>query len=387
MLTEQFFAPCPRGLEPVLTQELHTLGANQIVARDGGVAFSGAFSLMRRVNLHSRVASRVLLRLAHAPYRNENDVYRLARGVDWTLFFSIADTFKVKTDAIKSPLPSLDFVSLKVKDAICDVFRERTGGQRPSVDTAQPHRRIHVFLDAKYATLYLDTSGEALFKRGWRQSTREAPLRENLAAGILALTGWTPEQTLYDPMCGSGTFLVEAAHIALNRAPGRGRTFAFEQFPGFDAQAWQREKQQAQAAELPVKTLPIYGSDGDRYALAAAQENLTACGLNGAVALQLGDILEMSAPTAEGILVCNPPYGVRLDEQEHLAAFYPELGAWMKRALAGWRAYFLSADPQLAKGVRLSASKRTPLFNGALECRLFEYKMVAGSNRKPRSAE
>ena len=192
MHTDRFFAPCPRGLEGVLAEELDTLGASAIETADGGVAFAGDFTVMMRANLHSRFASRILWRLGGGRCRTEAELYRAASGIDWPLLFNVARTIKVKTDAIRSPLKSLEFASLKIKDAVCDVFRQRTG-QRPSVDTRAPDVRIHAFLTADTATLYLDTSGEALFKRGWRDARGgrqdvkgEAPLKETLAAAMLA---------------------------------------------------------------------------------------------------------------------------------------------------------------------------------------------------------
>ena len=382
MHIDRFFAPCPRGLEGVLAEELDALGASAIESADGGVGFAGDFSLMMRVNLHSRFASRILWRLGGGRCRTDADLYRIAMGIDWPLLFSVDRTIKVKTDAIRSPLKSLEFASLKIKDAVCDVFRQRGGG-RPSVDTRAPDVRIHAFLSAVTATLYLDTSGEALFKRGWRRETQDAPLRENLAAGILRLSGWTPGTPLLDPMCGSGTFLVETADMALNRAPGRARSFGFENLNGFIPARWQALRAEAQAAERKPVPLPIWGSDRFGPALDSAQRNLDAAGLGNCIQLACRDVLEVRPPADHGVLVCNPPYGVRLDDQDRLAELYPRLGDWLKQHWAGWDAFFLTADLRLAKLIRLSASRRTPLFNGALECRLFAYKMIAGGNRRP----
>lgn len=381
MKTDHFFASCPRGLETVLASELDTLGAQYIEPTDGGVVFAGDFSLMMRVNLHSRYASRVLWRIVQGRFRHEQDIYRLAHDVDWAMLFDVQRTIKVSTTAVKSEVRSTEFVSLKIKDAICDRFRA-LNNRRPNVDTAAPDMRIHVFLMGNDITLYLDTSGDALFKRGVRVASNEAPIRENLAAGILALAGWTPGTPLFDPMCGSGTFLIEAAEMTLKRAPGQRRHFAFEQFNGFAAARWQALRDEAKAAELPASPLPIWGSDIDAYALDAAYQNLSHSGLDACISLTEANMLDTSAPAANGIVVSNPPYGIRMDEQDRLAALYPELGHWLKQKMTGWNAYFVTADLRLAKLIRLSASKRTPLFNGALECRLFEYRMVAGSRRE-----
>ena len=231
---ETFFTPCPRGLEAVLCAELEELGAQDITVRPGGVSFTGAFSLCYAVNLHSRIASRVLWRVFHGSYRDEHDIFQAAHALPWHTWFPVRRTIKVKVSAQQCPLPSLDFVTLRIKDAVCDRFRAATG-VRPNVATRQPDIRIDAFLDRQHLTLYLDTSGEALFKRGLRTAVTEAPVRENLAAGILRLVGWTAREPLLDPMCGSGTFLLEAALIARNIPPGLGRRFAFEQLSNFDA--------------------------------------------------------------------------------------------------------------------------------------------------------
>ena len=381
MHVDRFFAPCPRGLEPVLAHELNTLGASQVTPTEGGVAFAGDFSIMMKANLHSRTASRILWRLGQGRCRNEADLYKLAAGVDWPLLFAVENTIKVKVDAIRSPLTNLAFAALKIKDAVCDVFRDKLG-ERPSVNTRTPDMRIQAFLTADTATLYLDTSGEALFKRGWRRETQDAPLRENLAAGILLLAGYTGDTPLFDPMCGSGTLLIEAADIALNRAPGRGRSCAFPKLNGFVPNNWATLLEAARAAERRVTSLPIHGSDRYVPALETAHNNLVSAGLEKAITLASADILETRPWIDHGLIVTNPPYGVRLDDQDRLAALYPRLGDWLKQHWAGWNVFFLTGDPLLAKKIRLSASRRTPLFNGAIECRLFEYRMIAGGNRR-----
>jgi putative N6-adenine-specific DNA methylase len=254
--------------------------------------------------------------------------------------------------------------------------------RRPDVDTRQPDIPIQGHLSERDFTLYLDTSGEPLFKRGRRLIVNEAPLRENLAAGILRLAGWTPGIPLLDPMCGSGTILLEAAHMALDIAPGSDRHFAFEKFNNFDRRRWRELLHGPRARRKPKSFLGIYGSDISAEALTAARNNFARAGLEELVRLQRADILEINAPAAAGVIVSNPPYGVRLGEQRDLAEFYPKLGDILKNHFAGWRVYLLSADARLPRLIRLAASRRTPLFNGALECRLFEYKIVHGGMRK-----
>ena len=376
-----FFAPCPRGLAPALAGELADLGAHHPQAAEAGVSFTGPFDLVYAANLHSRIASRILWRVAQFPYSNENDVYERGKEVQWREYFSAERTFKVETNAHRSPVKSLDFVTLRVKDAIADHFRGALG-HRPSVSPRDPDVRVHAFLDAKMCTLYIDTSGEPLFKRGRRDFVGEAPLKKNLAAGILRIAGWRPGVALLDPMCGAGTFLSEAADISLARAPGRSRAFGFQNLSRYNASTWERLLAKAQREEKPMAPLPIYGSDLYGRTVDSARMNLRDAGLESAVTLKQVNLLELSAPAATGLLVTNPPYGVRLGEKEDLAQFYPQLGDTLKKRFAGWTAFILSGDPELAKLIRLSASKRTVLYNGALECRLYEYRMVAGGNRR-----
>ena len=380
-MNEQFFSPCPRGLETPLCNELTALGASGIKAVDGGVHFAGDWDLCYRVNLHSRTASRVLWRVATTSYSNEQDIYETAFALPWANWFDVSHTIRVNIAAIRCPLRSLDFATLKIKDAICDKFRQLTG-ERPSVNTHEPDMRIHAFLEETRFTLYLDTSGDALFKRGVRQYTNIAPLRENLAAGILFLTGWKPGTPLLDPMCGSGTFLIEAVQMWLNIAPGIARHFAFEKMKNFNAKKWHEIRNQAIAAQKPVSPLPIFGSDLYGDELKTARINLESAGLLEAVTLKQANVLEIPAPAEQGVLVANLPYGERMGDIADLELLYPQIGDALKQKFGGWNAYLFTSDLRMPKFIRLSVSRRTPLFNGAIECRLFEYKMVVGGNRK-----
>ena len=378
---EKFFSPCPRGLEPLLAAEIAKLGAVDIVPTEGGVGFAGAMSIAYAANLHSRIASRILWQVGNGRYRNEEDIYRGVHALDWNAYFDPALTIRVNVASVGSPLTSLEFITLKIKDAACDKFREQSG-KRPDVDTAEPDVRIHAFLERERFTLYLDTSGDPLFKRGSKLMAGEAPLRENLAAGILTLCGWTPEQPLLDPMCGSGTLLIEAAQIARGIPPGYKREFAFQKLKSFDAAAWKRLTTEAAAGIKATAPAGIFGGDLYGEALKLARTNLEAAGLADSVSLKQVNILEIAAPAESGVLVTNPPYGVRLGELDELAAFYPKLGNELKKKFAGWRAYLFTADMRVPKLIGLSPSKRTPLFNGPLECRLYEFKMVSGAMRR-----
>ncbi len=383
-MTERFFSPCPRGLEALLADELTALGAGAVSQVQGGVAFAGDWPLCWRVNLESRIATRVLWRIQETPYRSEDDIHEFARGIPWERHFDVDATLRIYVTAIRSPLKSLNFVTLRIKDGICDRFRE-TRGRRPTIDTQAPSVRVHAFLTADTCTLYLDTSGEPLTKRGFKRAKVEAPLKENLAAGILRLAAWQPGQPLFDPMCGSGTFLIEAAMIAQDIPPGAERSFGFEKLASFEAANWKRIRALA-LQRRRRNAVPIFGSDIDSRWVDAARYNLREAGLEDAVQFRVGDLLALDAPAPEGVLVTNPPYGVRLGEDAGLEAWYPTLGDHLKKAFAGWRCFFFTGDPGLPKHIGLKASRRTPLMNGDIECRLMEYRMVAGTNRRDKPA-
>ena len=388
-----YFCPCPRGLELALTNELQEIAARSTTLKihnqvPGGVHCSGQLSDAMLINLHSRIASRVLLRIAHGSYANENHIYDLALDAPWENWFSVDHTIRVDVTAIKSPLKSLEFITLKIKDAICDRFRDREG-KRPSVNTRTPDMRISGFLDARTVTLYLDTSGEPLFKRGWRQETGDAPLRENLAAGLLRTAGWKPGVPLLDPMCGSGTLLIEAAQMLAGIPPGINRRFAFEKFASFNATEWQSIRQAVPAPSTPA-VINIAGSDISGDMLVMARNNLQRAGIPFEIPLKQIDAQEIKPPSDQpGLLIANPPYGERIgvrgDRQqapdELAVAFFSAFGSTLKNRFPGWTVCLFTADLSLPKMLRLKEAKKTPFFNGAIECRLFRFDMVAGSNR------
>ena len=380
-MTERYFAPCPRGLEAPLAAEIEKLGAQDIAPADGGVGFAGDLTLALHANLESRLASRILWRVGGGPYRNERDLYDVVQAIDWPRHFDAKRTLRVDVAATRSPLTSLEFATLRTKDAVCDRQRAATG-IRPSVDKRAPDVRVHVHLTEREATVYLDTSGEPLFKRGYRRDTDDAPLRENLAAGLLALAQWSPGQALLDPMCGSGTIAVEAALVAADRAPGLARTFAFQKLAWYDGPAWQRIKQAARdrIREAPAAA-SIVASDKAAGAVAKTEANARNAKIDAFLRIEQADVLARAAPAASGVLIANPPYGVRLEEADAMGAFYPRLGDALKRRFAGWTAYFLTGDLRLAKLIGLKPARRTPLWNGAIECRLLAFPLIEGSMR------
>lgn len=386
-----FYAPCPRGLEAVLADELRAVGATVLAQHGGGVRFEGDTAVGMAANLHSRIASRVLQQVAVGAYRDENDLYRLAHDVPWEQWHDEFATLRVDISAIGSPLASLQFATLRIKDGLVDRYRKRTG-ERPSIDTRRPHRRVFAFLDEVRATLYLDWSGEPLFKRGWRRDGFEAPLKENLAAGLLALSGWTPELPLSDPFCGSGTIAIEAASIAAKRPPGLRRRFGFERFEGFDRAAWDRMRAAA-LAPPPAEPL-VHASDVSEAAVAAARANLLDSGLpEGWVRFRQLDAQHIeAAPAPQGLLLSNPPYGERLDmkgrqSMAQAERFWAAFGTVLKQRFAGWTACLFTSDLELPRQLRLKETRRTPLYNGAIECRLFRFEMYAGSRRSIASTD
>ncbi len=394
-MNHSYFCPCPRGLEIALAEELNEIAQASSTLKvhntvPGGVHCSGQPADAMRINLHSRIASRVLLRIAHSGYLNENDIYDLTLASRWEDWFGLEHTIRVDVTAIKSPLKSLEFITLKIKDAVCDRFRDQTG-ERPSVNTRTPDMRIFGFLDARTFTLYLDTSGEALFKRGWRQETGDAPLRENLAAGLLRTAGWKPGTPLLDPMCGSGTLLVEAAQMLAGIPPGIARPFAFEKFKSFKPADWKAVCDAVKPPVVPTE-LTLFGSDISGDMLVMARNNLERAGIAFEVPLKQIDAQEIKPPIpTPGLLIANPPYGERIgvrgdssQEPDELAvAFFSAFGSTLKSRFAGWTVCLFTADLTLPKMLRLKEARKTPFFNGAIECRLFRFEMVAGSNRKP----
>ena len=379
----QFFATCPRGLEALLVEELSAQHALKIVATDGGVSFEGNLETMYRVNLHSRIATRILSRVGQGNYTTEEDIYKATFKLNWPSWFKVSQTIRVKVTGVKCPLKSLDFVTLRIKDAVCDRFREE-GALRPSVSVRDPDVRIHAYLTENQYQLYLDTSGAPLYQRGFRDVSVIAPLRENLAAGIIMLSSWIPGTPFLDPMCGSGTFLIEAAMMAVNQPPGLKRTFGFQKLTSFDEGLWKKIEAEAIHKMKPIEFLDIYGSDIDLRSVRVARHNLKVAGLEEAAKVMQSDFIKLEPPASEGTLVTNPPYGQRIGEDEDLKEVYPVWAKHMKESFGGWDTYFLTADLEMPKDMRLKPTKKTPLYNGALECRLFEIKMVAGSNRKPK---
>ncbi|MEJ7931596.1 THUMP domain-containing protein [Ramlibacter sp. AN1015] len=394
----QLFLPCAAGVEDTLADEVHALcglsGDDLLVGR-GGVVLRAAWRDAMRLNLHSRLAQRVLVQLSQTPYRSEDDLYEAATAVAWEAWFTARQRFKVEITAQHSPLKSLNFAALRIKDAVADRFRDRAG-VRPDVDTQRPDVRLYVHLTSSDCTLYMDTSGEPLFKRGWREDKGEAPLKETLAAAMIAASGWDACVPLYDPCCGSGTIAIEAAQRACNIAPGLLRRFGFERLLPHDAAAWAALKEEAMQMRRPA-TVTVHGSDVSFRMVDFAQRNAERAGVADAVQFRGGDALQRMPPSAQpGVMLVNPPYGERIEtagiagrtqggreraQTDEGGDFFAQLAAHWKRHYAGWTAWVLTPDLKLPSRMRLKESRRVPLWNGPIECRLFRFDMVAGSAR------
>ena len=434
------YLSCASGVEDLLADEVRRIlgDAAQVQASRGGVEVRPPVHLRTpaereaalveqamRLNLESRLAQRVLWRVATRVYRHEDDIYALGRAVNWADWITPRHTLRVDVTSRRSHLRSLNFAALRIKDAICDDLRERSG-ERPSVDTRFPDLSVVLYMDDLDAVLYVDTSGEALFKRGWREDTGEAPLKETLAAAMLAAAGWQgrPEDgALLDPCCGAGTIPIEAAQIACDIAPGLQRRFAFERLLPFRHQqaAWQALKQAARARQHPPR-VPIYAGDVAFRMTDFATRNAERAGVRQYIEFKTADALQRPVPCERGVLMFNPPYGERIDtkgsarnaygerqaaedgadqddmarpgvrvaresfqEDEAAATFFQRLSSHWKKQYTGWTAWILSPDMRLPGAMRLKESRRVVMFNGPIECRLFRFDLVAGSH-KPRAA-
>ena len=397
------FLPCAAGVEDYLAPEVQTitgLSGTDVVKRRGGVWVNGSWRAVQLLNLHCRLAQRVLVELSFTEYRNERDLYQAASAVAWEIWFTPRQSIKVEVTAQHSPLTSLNFAALKIKDAICDRFRDKAHGVRPDVDTRNPDVRIYAHLTTDSCTLYIDTSGEPLFKRGWREDTGDAPLKETLAAAMLAASGWADGDgdlpVLYDPCCGSGTVVIEAAQIACNIAPGSLRRFAFEKYLPFQAHVWAAIREEAQSRVVrpePGQAALIYGSDVAFRMVDFARRNAERAGVADVIAFRGGDALQRMPPVEHGgVMLLNPPYGERIEVagvagqaagreaawMDNGGDFFSLLASHWKKNYAGWSAWILTPDLKLPSTMRLKESRRVPLWNGPIECRLFRFDLVAG---------
>lgn len=378
MSETSFFATTAKGVEEVLAGEVRSLGLKVAAVESGGVRFTGDRAACYLANLWLRTANRVLMPLAEFSCDTPQSLYDGVRSIGWNRYLTPDMTLAVDCNLRDSALTHSGFVALKTKDAIVDEIRDRCG-RRPNVDTRDPDLRVNVHLYRNRCTVSLDTSGTPLDRRGYRLARTEAPLRETLAAALVSLAGWDASLPLVDPMCGSGTILIEAALKASRRPPGLMRRFGFHRWIDFDAPLWQRLVSEAREQQLDSLPVPISGYDVSANAVEIARQNCSRAGVERFVTFAQGDIRSLVPPPAPGILLFNPPYGQRLGEEEALKPFYREIGDVMKQRCKGYTAYLLAGSSELAKCVGLKASRRIVLFNGPIECRLLKYELYEGS--------
>ncbi|OUJ72935.1 THUMP domain-containing class I SAM-dependent RNA methyltransferase [Hymenobacter crusticola] len=375
------------GLEEVLAHELQQLGATIDRVGQRAVEFSGNKQLLYEAVLWCRTAMRILKPFAGFYARDEKALYREVSRIDWQQYIRPDQTFAITAVVNKSSFEHSLFVAQLTKDAIVDQFRDRTG-QRPSVDVRNPDIRLHLHMLENEVTLSLDAAGDSLHRRGYRQGTNVAPLNEVLAAGLLLLTGWDGRKTLIDPMCGSGTLLTEAALIAQHIAPGlyhQGK-FGFENWPDFDQALWDSVQLDARQARLEEPQAYLSGSDLSGEFINLARQNVAAADLEDFIRLSVRDVKDAKAPAKEapGIVIMNPPYGERIGEEAEMAALYKIIGDTLKGGFQGYDAYIFTGNLEAAKRIGLKTSRRIPLYNGPIDCRLLKYELYQGT-RKPKT--
>ncbi len=374
-----FYAACTLGLEAVLARELHALGCGEVRERRGACEFRGDLALGYAACLWLRSAIRVQQELARGTVRDKDDLYALADTVDWSRSITVKQTLAIDGAVKDSFANDTRYPVLVVKDAICDQFRRRSG-VRPDVARDRPDLPIKLVLQGDQAILYRELGGAPLHKRGYREIQHKSPLNEATAAGLLLLTGWDRRSPLCDPMCGSATFLIEAAWLATDRAPGLGRSFAFEHWQDSDRNAWRRIYDEAEArATAGQDRLPeLFGNDRHPGAIALAEQAIRAAGLSGRITLTRSDVADYVPPVPPALVVTNPPYGERLDaDDDVLAASWRGLGHFLHGHCQGAVAYVLCGNPELTRHLGLRAAQKHPVRNGPIECRWLRYEVDA----------
>jgi len=370
-----FFATTARGLEDVLAAELARLGACMVVPTSGGVAFSGSPKDGYRSCLWLRTANRVLQPIASFPCPSQEALYEGVYALDWQDHLTTRMTLAVDANLRDSVITHSRFAAMKTKDAIVDKLRDRFG-QRPNVDPKDPDLRVNLHLARNQCTISLDLAGIGLHRRGYRRDPTIAPLKETLAAGLVALTGWDQVSPFVDPMCGSGSLSLEAALLASNTAPGLlAPDFGFQRWPQFETSAWQNLLEEARQAQKILAANLIFGSDRDKRAVDLARRNAEHAGIGARIRWFYSDFAKLDPPAERGTLICNPPYGERIGEEKELEAFYRKIGDIFKQRWKGWTAWVFTGNLALAKRIGLKPSRRIVLFNGPIECRLLKFEL------------
>lgn len=368
------------GCEELLREELETIGASNINILTRAVEFEGDLAVMYKANLYCRTALRILKPYSSFEAASEDMLYHEIKNIDWSQHLSLDKTFAINATLNQSTLTHSQYVALKAKDAIADQFREKTG-ERPNVDIDQPDLRIHLHIYKDQCTLSFDSSGESLHKRGYRDYTNQAPINEALAAALIIISGWKGETPLADFMCGSGTLLIEAGLIARNIAPNKFRErFGFQSWKGYDAALWKYIYDEAVAAELPEGTVKLYGSDISGVVLDKAKQNISNAGLSGMIQLRKCSFENFQPQEEQGVLVCNPPYGMRIEPRD-IIEMYSKMGDTLKKKFKGWTCWIFTGNMEAAKHIGLRTTRKILLYNGPLECRFLKYEMYSGSRK------
>ncbi|MBS3909073.1 MAG: RNA methyltransferase [Actinobacteria bacterium] len=372
---ETYFATCAKGIEAVLAREIESLGLAVAGERTGGVAFTGTMEAAYRANLWLRTANRVLMPLKEFDCFSEQDLYSRVRKLDWPRYLTPSMTLAVDANVRDSHITHSKYAALKTKDAIVDHLRTKLGS-RPDVNPNDPDLRVNVHIHRNRCTLSLDTSGESLHRRGYRRAQVEAPLKETLAAALVELTEWDGTTPFIDPMCGSGTIIIEAALKAANIAPGLIReSFGFERWLNFDKALWARLTDEARALRKSKLDVVIAGYDASSKAVKAAAANIRAAGLDEIITLGVKDISDFTPPPGPGVIIVNPPYGERLGDKEELAPLYKQIGDVFKQRCGGYTGYVFTGNLDLAKRIGLKTSRRFVLYNGPIESRLLKFEL------------
>ncbi len=368
------------GLEEILADELKNLGAQNIELLNRAVKFSGDTALLYRANLELRTAIKILVPIFQFEFKDQEDFYKQVRKYDWSKNITTEQTLAINSAVNSEHFTHSKFVALKTKDAIVDQFRD-TFGVRPSIDTADPDLRINVHIFKNQCTLSLDSSGSTLAKRGYRKVQSKAPISEVLAAGIILLSKWNPKTDFMDPMCGSGTFPIEAAMIASNMAPGLNRTFAFQKWNDFDRELWSDIRRKAKE-KIKEPSCKIVGSDMDFKVLNIARNNAELAGVDRFIKFRMLDFLDSESMGNSYHIAINPPYGERIGNPDRIRDFYRAIGDSLKQGFANSDAWIISSDIEALKNLGLKASRRIKLYNGPLECRLYHFELYSGSRQK-----
>lgn len=369
------------GLEEILIEELKTLGATDIEKHNRAVGFTGNLAFMYQANLCLRTALRILVPIHSFEVKNEQDLYDKIKAMKWEEYMDVDDTLAINCSLNSELFKHSQFLEQKTKDAIVDRFRE-IYGKRPSVEMDRPTLRINLFINKENCIVSLDSSGESLHKRGYRDKTNLAPINEVLAAGMVLLTGWDKKSNFVDPMCGSGTILIEAALIAGNIPPGSYKSyFGFEKWKNFDQEIWDKVYDDAMN-QINTNKPVILGCDISKHVARKAVINMNEANLKHSISIEHCAFDDLTVPEGGGILVINPPYGERMNLDEDINALYKSIGDTLKKKWAGYDAWIITSNPEAAKHIHLNPKPKIKLFNGALECRFMRYELYSGTRKK-----